>query len=146
MELNKNMFREYDIRGIYKEDIDKDIAYKIGRAFGTKCRELNITETVVAHDNRLSSPELSEGLIQGVIDTGVNVKDIGLATTPMCYFAANYLNTNCSMMITASHNPKDYNGFKVFGPNYLHCSHEDLDYIYTRIICKYSINSIFQIR
>lgn len=119
MELNKNMFREYDIRGVYKIDIDKDIAYKIGRAFGTKCRELNIPKTVVAHDNRLSSPELSEGLIQGIIDTGTNVIDIGLATTPMCYFAANYLNTNCSMMITASHNPKEYNGFK-FSYNGVH--------------------------
>lgn len=119
MQLNKNMFREYDIRGVYGTDLDGDIAYKIGRAFGTKLRELNIPCAVVAHDNRLSSPELSDGLINGILDCGINVKNIGLATTPMCYFAANYLNTNCSMMITASHNPKEYNGFK-FSYNGIH--------------------------
>ena len=119
MKVNENMFREYDIRGIYGEDIDSEVAYLIGRAFGTKLRELSIPSTVVAYDNRLSSPILEKSLVKGVIECGINVKRLGLVTTPMCYFAANYFGTNCSMMITASHNPKEYNGFK-FSYNGIH--------------------------
>ncbi len=119
MELNEEIFREYDIRGVYGTDIDDDIAYKIGLAFGTKLNEYNIPSTVVAYDNRLSSPSLEASLVKGLVETGIHVKRLGLATTPMCYFAANYLNTNSSMMITASHNPKEYNGFK-FSYNGIH--------------------------
>ena len=117
--INKNMFREYDIRGIWQEDIDEEVSYLIGRAFGTKLRELEISCTVVAHDNRLSSPLIFKNLVRGVLDCGVDVKSLGLATTPMCYYAANALGTNCSIMITASHNPKEYNGFK-FSYNGIH--------------------------
>lgn len=119
MELVKEIFREYDIRGIYGDEMDESTAYLIGKAYGTKLRELNKTETVVAYDNRLSSPILEEKLVQGLVETGINVKRLGLATTPMCYFAANYFGTNASMMITASHNPKEYNGFK-FSYNGIH--------------------------
>ena len=117
--LNKEIFREYDIRGVYGVDLSAEVAYNIGRAFGTKLREFNIPSTVVAYDNRLSSVELEENLVRGLVETGINVKRLGLATTPMCYFAANYLKTNSSMMITASHNPKEYNGFK-FSYNGIH--------------------------
>lgn len=119
MKLFKSIFREYDIRGIYNEEMDDDTAYHIGRAFGTKLVHKNIPSTVVAYDNRLSSENLERNLVQGLVDSGIIVKRIGLATTPMCYFAANYLNTNSSMMITASHNPKEYNGFK-FSYNGIH--------------------------
>ena len=119
MKLLKNIFREYDIRGIYGEELTDEIAYHIGRAFGTKLRRLNILSTVVAYDNRLSSINLEKNFVNGLVDTGIIVKRIGLATTPMCYFAANYLKTNSSMMITASHNPKEYNGFK-FSYNGIH--------------------------
>lgn len=119
MQINENMFREYDIRGIYGEDLNGEISYLIGKAFGTKLRSLNIPATVVACDNRLSSPELEENMINGIADTGIHVKRLGLATTPMCYFAANHLGVNSSMMITASHNPKEYNGFK-FSYNGVH--------------------------
>ena len=119
MILLKNIFREYDIRGIYQEEMDDETAYYIGRAFGTNLVNKNIPSTVVAYDNRLSSENLEKNLVQGLVDCGINVIRIGLATTPMCYFAANYLNTNCSMMITASHNPKEYNGFK-FSYNGIH--------------------------
>ena len=112
MELNKNMFREYDIRGIYGTDLNGDIAYLIGRGLGSKMRKLNITKTVVAYDNRLSSVELEENLIKGLVESGINVYRLGLASTPMCYYASNYFDVNCSVMITASHNPKEYNGFK----------------------------------
>ena len=112
MELNKNMFREYDIRGIYGTDLNGDIAYLIGRGLGSKMHKLNIVKTVVAYDNRLSSVELEENLVKGLIESGISVYRLGLASTPMCYYASNYFDVNCSVMITASHNPKEYNGFK----------------------------------
>ena len=119
MILLKNIFREYDIRGIYGEELDDETAYHIGRAFGTNLVRKSIASTVVAYDNRLSSESLEKYLVQGLVDCGIKVIRLGLATTPMCYFAANYLNTNSSMMITASHNPKEYNGFK-FSYNGIH--------------------------
>ena len=119
MKLIKEIFREYDIRGIYKEELDEEIAYLIGKAYGTKLRELNKNKTVVAYDNRLSSVSLEENLVKGLVETGIHVLRMGLATTPMCYFGANYYGTNASMMITASHNPKEYNGFK-FSYNGVH--------------------------
>ena len=124
MELRKEIFREYDIRGIYGEELDETTAYLIGKSYGTKLRELNKKETVVAYDNRLSSVVLEENLVKGLTETGINVKRLGLATTPMCYFAANYYGTNASMMITASHNPKEYNGFK-FSYNGIHNAYGD---------------------
>ena len=119
MELLKNIFREYDIRGVYGEELSDELAYHIGRAFGTKLVRQNIDTTVVAYDNRLSSVNLEKSLVKGLVDTGIKVLRIGLATTPMCYFAANYTGCNSSMMITASHNPKEYNGFK-FSYNGIH--------------------------
>lgn len=119
MKVNKLMFREYDIRGIYNEDIDEEVSYLIGRAFASKLTKLGLNKTVLAHDNRLSSPVIKENLLRGLIDSGITVYDLGLASTPMCYFATNYYNVNTSMMITASHNPKEYNGFK-FSYNGIH--------------------------
>ena len=119
MKIKSEMFREYDIMGVYGENLNAEVAYLIGKAFGTKLRELGIPSTVVGYDNRLSSVELEENLVKGIVETGINVKRLGLVTTPMCYFAANHLKTDCSMMITASHNPKEYNGFK-FSYNGIH--------------------------
>lgn len=119
MNINKQVFREYDIRGVYPTELNEELAYNIGRAYGTKLKSIGKNEVVLAHDNRLSSDSLSENMIKGLLETGINIKDLGLATTPMCYFGANYLKTNASMMITASHNPKEYNGFK-FSYNGVH--------------------------
>ena len=119
MELNKYMFREYDIRGVYGKDIDPNISYLIGRAFGTKLVELNIDTTLVGYDNRKSSPIIEENLVRGIRECGVNVVRLGLVTTPMYYFGWDYLNIHSGMMITASHNPKDDNGFK-FSYNGIH--------------------------
>lgn len=136
MELNKRIFREYDIRGVYGNEMDEETAYQIGLAYGTKLRELGKFETVVGYDNRLSSPILEENIVKGIKETGINIKRLGLVTTPMCYFAANYLGTNASMMITASHNPKEYNGFK-FSYNGIHnaCG-EEVKEIYRKILEK----------
>ena len=119
MEINKYMFREYDIRGIWNKDINPEISYLIGRAFGTKLKRLGKLETIVGYDNRYSSPIIEENVVRGITDTGVNVVRLGLVTTPMSYYAWDLLNIKCGMMITASHNPKDENGFK-FSYNGIH--------------------------
>lgn len=111
--INKNIFREYDIRGIYGVDLNEDVAYTIGKSFGTYIRRKGIYETIVGHDNRLSSPILSESLIKGILETGVNVVNLGLVTTPMYYYARKFYCQKTGIMITASHNPKDDNGFKI---------------------------------
>ena len=134
MEINKQVFREYDIRGVYPTELDENLAYHIGRAYGTKLKELGKNEVVLAHDNRLSSDSLSESMIKGLLETGIIIHDLGLATTPMCYFGANYLKTDASMMITASHNPKEYNGFK-FSYNGIHNAYgKDVKEIYDIIM------------
>ena len=119
MEVNKSIFREYDIRGIYPSEVNEEVAYLIGRSFGTKLVEKNIKTTVVGYDNRLSSVLLEESLVKGLMECGIHVIRLGLVTTPMCYYSANYYGCNSSMMITASHNPKEYNGFK-FSYNGIH--------------------------
>ena len=119
MKVNKYIFREYDIRGIYNVDIDEEVSYLIGRAFASKMSKLGLNKTLLAYDNRLSSPIIEKNVLKGLMDSGITVYRLGLASTPMCYFATNYFNVNCSMMITASHNPKEYNGFK-FSYNGIH--------------------------
>ena len=136
MEINKNIFREYDIRGIYGEELNDELAYYIGLSYGTKLQEFNKHETVLGYDNRLSSESLAESMLDGLLDSGINVKYLGLVTTPMCYFASDFLNTKASMMITASHNPKEYNGFK-FSYNGIHNAYGESVYeIYDMIINK----------
>lgn len=124
MEINKYIFREYDIRGVYGTDITEDIAYLIGRAFGSKLRELNKDTTLVGYDNRYSSPSLEEALVKGIIECGVNVVRLGLVTTPMYYYGWDLLDIHCGIMVTASHNPKDDNGFK-FSYNGIHNAYGD---------------------
>ena len=124
MEIKKEIFREYDIRGIYGEELTEETAYYIGLAYGTKLKTLGKDSCVLAHDNRVSSPILSEFMIKGLVESGIKVLNLGLATTPMCYFAANYYKVDASMMITASHNPKEYNGFK-FSYNGIHNAYGD---------------------
>ena len=111
--MKKHIFREYDIRGIYNEDFNECDAILIGKAFGTKSQELNCDTVVVGYDNRISSRSLEENLVRGLISTGVNVIRLGLVTTPMYFIALNKLNLTKGIMITASHNPKEYNGFKM---------------------------------
>ncbi len=110
--MNPNIFREYDIRGVYPETINETVAYTIGRSYGSYLREkLNQTTCIVSHDNRLSSPSLAAYLTKGITDSGLNVYNYGLTTTPMHYYAR-YIHNIYGIMITASHNPKDDNGFK----------------------------------
>lgn len=112
MVLEKSIFKEYDIRGSYKKDFDEESAYLIGRGYGSYLKEkLGENTCVVGRDNRLSSFSLSNALICGITDSGCNVINYGLITTPMHYLTR-HINNMYGIMITASHNPKDDNGFK----------------------------------
>ena len=110
--INKYIFRGYDIRGVYGKDLDSDIAYTIGKSFGSYVRNLGKKCAVVGRDNRYSSDTLALSLINGILSTGIDVVDLGLVTTPMYYYACIKLNNPTGVMVTASHNPKDDNGFK----------------------------------
>ena len=110
--MNYNIFRAYDIRGKYPEEINENIAFRIGQAYGSYIQEkFDQKSCVVSHDNRLSSESLNTQLINGILSTGCDVIDYGLITTPMHYYAR-YIEHLFGIMITASHNPKDENGFK----------------------------------
>ena len=111
--INDNIFREYDIRGIYNKDLTDEEAYIIGRGFGSYIKKMNEDITIVGHDNRISSPSLSANLIKGINDSGVHVIDLGLVTTPMYYYSKIFYKINTGIMVTASHNPAIYNGFKI---------------------------------
>lgn len=136
MKVNKLMFREYDIRGIYNEDIDEEVSYLIGRAFGSNLKRMGKTETLVGYDNRISSPIIEKNLVKGITESGINVVRLGLVTTPMYYYGWDLLNIKCGVMITASHNPKEYNGFK-FSYNGIHNAYgKDVYDLYDTIINK----------
>ena len=111
-DINKNIFRGYDIRGVYPSEIDEDTAYTIGLGFGSYIRDLGKNTCIVGHDNRLSSPRLYEALTKGILETGVDIISLELCTTPMYYYACIKLKIYSGIMVTASHNPKDDNGFK----------------------------------
>lgn len=105
-----SIFKAYDIRGIYGTELTEELAYKIGRAFATflKCKK-----TVVGRDMRPHSEPLFRALARGLNEQGVEVIDLGLCSTPMCYYANGKLGADSGIMITASHNPGEYNGFKM---------------------------------
>lgn len=110
--LNESIFRAYDIRGVYPTEINEQVAYTIGRSYGSYLQEkYNKNSCIVSHDNRLSSETLSQNLIKGITSSGCNVINYNLTTTPMNYYGR-YLNQMPGIMVTASHNPKDDNGFK----------------------------------
>jgi phosphomannomutase/phosphoglucomutase len=113
VELDKSIFRAYDIRGVLGKTLTAGVARQIGRAIGSEARDRGLKEIVVARDGRLSGPELSGALIDGLRSTGCNVIDIGAAPTPVLYFATYHLNVGSGVMVTGSHNPPDYNGFKI---------------------------------
>ena len=112
MQVAPSIFKAYDIRGIVPSTVDESVAEALGLAFGTEARRLGEHTVAVGRDGRISGPALSAALIRGLVAAGVDVIDIGLATTPMLYFAASTLCTS-GIQVTGSHNPKDYNGFKM---------------------------------
>lgn len=112
MNINKDIFKAYDIRGKVPSEIDPEIAYVIGKSYGTYIKRYNVKSCVVGRDNRISSDDLAMALINGILDTGIDVISLGLVTTPMFYYACILKKQTCGIMVTASHNPKDENGFK----------------------------------
>ncbi len=112
MNLSPSIFKAYDIRGIVPSTLDDDVAQALGLAFGAAALRAGERVVAVGRDGRLSGPALSAALVRGLLSSGVDVIDIGLATTPMLYFAASTLCTS-GIQVTGSHNPRDYNGFKM---------------------------------
>lgn len=111
--FHPSILRAYDIRGIYDETLyDKD-AFMVGRSFASFLRKNNKKKISVACDGRLSSPALKAELIRGLVESGLEVTDVGLGPTPMLYFSVYQLEQDAGIMVTGSHNPKDHNGFKI---------------------------------
>ena len=111
--LSKSIFKAYDIRGIIGKTLDASIAQKIGHAFGDTVRAKGEQVVVIGRDGRLSGPELAAALAVGLQESGVDVIDLGVVATPMVYFGTHVLNAKSGIMVTGSHNPPDYNGFKM---------------------------------
>jgi phosphomannomutase/phosphoglucomutase len=111
--MNPLIFREYDIRGIADTELLDDDVYRLGQAFGTYALEHGATFCPVGRDIRLSGPRIQRALTDGLLSTGLDVIDIGVVPTPVFYFSQFFLDSRAGMMVTASHNPPQYNGFKV---------------------------------
>ena len=111
--IDSSIFKAYDIRGIIDESLTEESVYKIGKAIGSEALEQNQNNICVGYDGRLSSPKISKILIEGLRSTGINTIDINLVTTPILYFSTIFLETKNGVMITGSHNPPNYNGFKI---------------------------------
>ena len=112
MKVPASIFKAYDIRGIVPSTLDEATAQALGRAFGSAARKAGETQVAVGRDGRLSGPALSAALIQGLVDAGLQVIDLGMVTTPMLYFVASTV-CRSGIQVTGSHNPADYNGFKM---------------------------------
>ena len=110
-----NVFRAYDIRGVVDVDFDETWVTQLGKACGTYFIRRGIKSAVVGYDCRHSSPAYHDALVSGLLATGIDVTSIGMVPTPVLYFAVKHLNRQGGIMITASHNPPEYNGFKVWG-------------------------------
>jgi phosphomannomutase len=111
--FDPTILREYDIRGVFGETLFPADAGALGRAFGSTLRRRGGRSVAVGYDGRISSPELEAALVEGLASTGLEVKRIGLGPTPMLYFAVFHLPADGGVMVTGSHNPADYNGFKM---------------------------------
>ncbi len=112
-QLPESIFRAYDIRGIVGDTLTPAVVYHIGRAIGSAAAAEGENAVVVGADGRVSSPEMNNALIRGLRDSGRDVMDIGMVPTPVLYYGTHILDSNTGVMITGSHNPADYNGFKI---------------------------------
>ena len=109
----KEIFKAYDIRGIVGKTLTPAIVEAIGHALGSEAKQRAQTDICIGYDGRLSGPDLAAALSKGIRKAGINVINLGMVATPMVYFAAVHLKTNCGVMVTGSHNPPDYNGLKM---------------------------------
>ena len=113
MEINPFIFREYDIRGVVEKDFPDDVVEILGKAFGTYVQRKGVDKISLGGDVRLTTKQLKKAFTKGVISTGVNVVDIGIIPTPVSYFSIFRLNLKGAVQITGSHNPPEFNGFKM---------------------------------
>ncbi|RRJ82541.1 phosphomannomutase/phosphoglucomutase [Aestuariirhabdus litorea] len=128
-----SIFRAYDIRGVVGDTLQSDTVRLLGMALGSEALAQGESTLVVGFDGRLSSPEISDTLAQGILKTGCNVINIGMVPTPVLYYATHELDSRSGVMVTGSHNPPDYNGFKiVIGGNTL--ANEQIQALYHRIV------------
>ena len=127
------IFRAYDIRGIINQTLTTEVIKKIGQAIGSEAKELGEQTLIVGADGRISSPAVMDTLINGILTTGTNVHSIGAVPTPLVYFATNTLDTQSGIAITGSHNPADYNGFKIVLRGRTLVS-EDIQKLYQRVL------------
>lgn len=111
--IDRGIFRAYDIRGVVGQTLDIGVAELIGQSIGSLMQEKGLDDIVVGRDGRLSGPDLVAGLVAGLRKAGRNVIDVGMVPTPVVYFGAYFLRTGCCISVTGSHNPPDYNGFKI---------------------------------
>lgn len=130
----KEIFKAYDIRGKFPDEINRDVAYTIGKAYGTKLLSIGKNKCIVGYDNRESSVELSLSLSLGILSTGVDVINLGLVTTPMAIYSKEVLKIPSYVMVTASHNPKDDNGFKFSFDESGNVKGDDIDKFYDLVI------------
>lgn len=130
MSLDTSILRKWDIRGIYPTQINEEVAEQVGFAYAKFLKENEIDSCIVGRDNRIGGEKLSDALIYGLIESGINVINLGVVTTPMLNFACHKLSNPYGIMITASHNPKNDNGFKVFGDKCLHLETKKLNHFY----------------
>jgi len=121
MNLNEKIFREYDIRGVADRDLPDNLVLAIARSIGTLAKQRGTKTFTVGRDCRVSSVRIHDAMIQGLLESGIDVIDVGLVPTPLLYFSIHSLNTDGGVMITGSHNPGDHNGLKVcIGPSTIH--------------------------
>jgi phosphomannomutase/phosphoglucomutase len=113
MNLSSSIFKAYDIRGIVGQTLSPEVARQIGQAFGSAALAKGQSSVVIGRDGRLSGPELAAALAAGLQSVGIDVIDLGVVATPMVYFGTHVLGTQSGVMVTGSHNPPDYNGFKM---------------------------------
>jgi len=111
--MNPRIFREYDIRGVVDIDLTNEVVYLLGRGFATYLSRLKKNKVVVGRDGRLSSPRFCDPLVEGLVSGGLDVINIGLCPTPVLYFSLFHLDRDGGVMITGSHNPPEFNGFKI---------------------------------
>jgi len=113
VKINPQIYREYDIRGVVDKDLTTEVVRRLSQGFGTHMVKLGQKNLVVGRDGRLSSPSYGESVIEGLLSAGCNVVDIGVCPTPVYYFSLFHLDKDGGMMVTGSHNPPEFNGFKV---------------------------------
>src|SRR3954447_782155 len=112
-QFNRTILREYDIRGIVGDTLNEDDAYALGRSFAALAREEGARRLAVGRDGRTHSGMLEAALVRGLTEGGIDAVLIGMGPSPMLYFATHYLDVDGGIQVTGSHNPADYNGFKL---------------------------------